>query len=90
VIPHGVIERRWPVLKHLAQRFKDHIADQSGDESDEEVGACNDVVEGEGQGLAVPAGNGKLTHQQIGIEEKDDERNLDDGAEGAGGGAAIS
>jgi hypothetical protein len=32
------------------------------------------------EGLSVFVGSGKLTHQEVGIKEEDDECDLDDGA----------
>jgi hypothetical protein len=58
--------------------FKDDVANESGDERNDEIRQGQDVVEGVSQGLAATAGDGEFAHQEIGIEEKNDESNLDD------------
>ena len=36
-----------------------------------------DVVHGKGERFALAVGGGELAHEQVGIEEEDDERDLD-------------
>ena len=64
-------------LQFLAQIFKDHVADQRGDESDPEVGDGEDVRQSRRQGLAAAVGCGELAHQQVGVKEKVDKADLD-------------
>src|ERR1039457_5109584 len=67
-----------------AQVFEDDVADGCGDDGDGEVLDGEDVVEGDGEGLAGAVDAVELAHQQVGIEEEDDERDLDDGAADVG------
>src|ERR1039457_5628447 len=60
-----------------AQVFEDDVADGCGDDGDGEVLDGEDVGEGDGEGLAEAVDAVELAHQQVGIEEEDDERNLD-------------
>src|ERR1039457_61945 len=64
-------------LGFSAQVFEDDVADGCGDDGDGEVLDSEDVVEGDGEGLAGAVDTVELAHEQVGIEEEDDERNLD-------------
>jgi len=68
-------------LELFAQVLEHYVADERGDQGDYQVGDGEDVLEGEGHGFAVGVGGGELTHQQIGIEQEDNERDFDDGPE---------
>ncbi|MGP8174693.1 MAG: hypothetical protein ACLP7O_09125 [Terracidiphilus sp.] len=78
-----------PALKLFSKIFKHAIPDQRADYGDNEIRTCKDVVEGERQTLPVPTGNGEFSHQQIGIKQKDDERNFDHGPPERGEAPAI-
>ena len=69
--------REWG-LEAFAQVFEDDIAGDGGDEGDGEVGKGEDVVEGVGEGLGVGVGAGELAHEEVRVEEEDDEGDLDD------------
>jgi len=68
-------------LDLLAQVLENYVADERGDEGDYEVGGGEDVVKSEGHAFAAGVGGGKLAHQQVGIEQEDDECDLDYGPE---------
>ena len=61
--------------------FEDDVADEGGDDADGEVGKGEDVVEGGGEGFAGGIGAVELAHQEVGVEEEDDEGDFDDGVE---------
>src|ERR1017187_8413104 len=61
----------------FAQVLECDVADGCGDDGDGEVLDSEDVVEGDGEGLAGAVDTVELAHEQVGIEEEDDERNLD-------------
>ena len=65
------------LLGLLAQVFEDDVADGCGHDGDGEVLDGEDVGEGDSEGLAGAVGVVELAHQQVGIEEKDDERDFD-------------
>ena len=65
-------------LEFLAEEFEEDEAEGGGDDGDAEVGGGEDVVEGDGQGFVVAAGGVELAHEQVGVEEEDDEGDLDD------------
>jgi hypothetical protein len=64
-------------LEFLSEVFDDYVADQAGDDGDIEIGGRKNVFDGEKEGLAVAICAGEFAHQEIGIEEKDDEADLD-------------
>jgi hypothetical protein len=72
-----------------AKGFEDGVADHGGCERDEEVGGGEDVVEGEGKAFGGSGGSGELAHEEIGIEEKDDEGDFNDRAQKRGERAAF-
>ena len=76
-------------LEFLAQMLEHNVADERGDEGYYKIEAGEDVVESEGHALAVRVGGGELAHEQIGIEQEDDERDLGDGPEDRGQGWTI-
>jgi len=76
-------------LELFTQEFEHDIADEGGDEGDDEIRAREYVDEGEGEGFAVGVGGGELAHEEIGIEEEDDERDLNDRPPEGGETAAI-
>jgi hypothetical protein len=67
-------------LQFAAEEFEDHVANAGADHADEEIVGSDHVVKGDGEGLALPIGSSELAHEEIGIEEKDDECNFDDGS----------
>ena len=74
-------------LETFAEVFEDDVADDGGDEADGEVGGGEDVGEGEWRGFAGGVGTVELAHEQVGVEEEDDEADLDRGAEDSREGA---
>jgi len=89
-------------LGAFAQMLEDDVADGRGDDGDGEILDGEDVVEGDGEGLASAVGAVEFAHEEVGIEEEDDERDLDDrsadvgerrdvpGVLGHGGGTSFS
>ena len=77
----------WRRLEFSAEELEDNVADEGGEDGDGEVGEGEDVGQGEGEGLAVAGGAVELAHEEVGVEEEDDEGDLDDGAEQRGEGA---
>jgi len=75
-------------LEFFAEEFEEEVADERGDDGDGEVGEGEDVVEGEGEGFAVAGGAVEFSHEEIGVEEEDDEGDLYHGAADAGDGSA--
>jgi hypothetical protein len=68
----------------LAEVFEDYVADGGGDDGDGEICDGEDVVQGDGEGFPVAAGAVEFAHEQVGVEEEDDERDLDDRAADVG------
>jgi hypothetical protein len=66
-------------LEPLAQLLEHYVPNECGDEGDYEVGGSEDVVESEGHAFAVGVGGSELAHQQIGIEQEDNENDLNYG-----------
>ena len=62
----------------LAQGFKKEVSDQGGHNGYQKVRAGKNIVQGERQSPSSSVGSVEFTHQEIRIEEQDDERNLDD------------
>jgi hypothetical protein len=58
--------------------FEDEVGDGGGKDGDGEVGDCEDVGEGDGEGFAVAIGAVELAHEEVGVEEEDDEGDLDE------------
>ena len=69
-----------PGLEFTAEELEDDVADEGCDVGDEEVWESEDVGEGQGEGFAVSGRAVEFPHEQVGIEEEDDERDLDDRA----------
>ncbi|MGA3264993.1 MAG: hypothetical protein ABSC47_13230 [Terracidiphilus sp.] len=65
--------------------MKDPMSNQRGNHGDGEIRDRKDIAEGEGQGFPVSIGHREFSHQEIGIKEKDDKRDLNQGARDAGG-----
>ena len=68
--------------------LEDEVSDGGRKDGDGEVPYGEDVEEGDGEGFSTAIGAVELAHKEVGVEEEDDERNLDertqDVAEGAG------
>jgi len=64
------------VLQFLSQMFKHDVADEGRNERNNEIRLRQDVVEGVRQRLALTVGDGEFAHEKVGIEEEDDECNL--------------
>jgi len=58
--------------------LEDEVGDGGGEDGDGEVGDGEDVGEGDGEGFAVAIGTVELAHQEVGVEEEDDEGDLDE------------
>ena len=76
-------------LELFAQVFKDDVADRAGEDGDGEILEGEDVVQGDAEGLACAVGTVELSHQEVGIEEEDDETDLDYGPPDVGGEADV-
>ena len=68
------------VSEFFAEKLKDEVAGDGGEERYGQVGGGDDVAKCCEQGLAVAGRCGKLTHQKVCVEEEDDERDSDEGA----------
>jgi hypothetical protein len=55
----------WVLLGLFAQKLEDKVADDRGADGDKEIGWCDDVLKGHGEGLAASGRYGKLTHQKV-------------------------
>jgi len=67
----------------VPQTFYQHVTDQRGNNRNEEAFPRKDVVQIPGQAFVAPIGGAlHLAHQKVGIEEKNDEADLDDGSPG--------
>jgi hypothetical protein len=75
-------------LEFFAEELEGGVADEGGEEGDGEVGVGEDVGEGGGEGLALAGRAIEFAHEEVGVEEEDDEGDLDDGAEQGGEEAA--
>jgi len=88
VLPTPAMSRA--ALELLAEVFEDDVADDGGEDGDGEVLAGDDVVQGEGEGLASAVGAVELSHEEVGVEEEDDEGDLNHGAQERAEGARDS
>jgi len=68
-------------LELLAEVLEDDVADGGRDDGDGKVLDSEDVDQGDGESFATASGAVELTHQQVGVEEEDDEDDLDDRAQ---------
>ncbi len=76
-------------LQPLAQVLEDDIADGAGNDGDGKVSGGEDVEQGHAEALADAAFPVELPHQEVGVEEEDNECHLDDGPPEMGDEAAI-
>jgi len=65
------------------------MANHSGNHGDGKIRDGKNVAQGEGQGLSLSVRQREFAHQQIGIKEEDDKRNLNQGAPDPGERPAI-
>jgi hypothetical protein len=65
-------------LELLAEELEDEVACEGGEDSNGEVGEGEDVLKGEGEGLAGSGVAVELAHQEVGVEEEDDEGYFDE------------
>ena len=72
-------------LEFLAEMVKDDVGDQSGNYGDTEIRGGENIVQGEGEGFAGAVGASEFAHQEIGIEEEDDEADFNDRSPERGG-----
>jgi len=63
-------------LEPFTQGFEDEVSDQGGNNGNQKICASKNVDQGESQSLSSSIGSVEFTHQEIRIEEEDDERNL--------------
>jgi hypothetical protein len=56
--------------------FKDNIPNQSKGYRDKEIHSREYIVQCERETLSPTIGSGEFSHQEIGVEEKDDERDF--------------
>ena len=61
--------------------LEDDVADGGRDDGDGKVLDREDVNQGDGEPLTWAIGAVKLAHQEVGVEEKDDENDLDQRAQ---------
>ena len=66
-------------LEFLAEKLKDNVADEAGDDGNHEICSRENIVECEGQGLSVSVRVSEFAHQEIGVEKEDDEADFNDG-----------
>ena len=71
-----LLESRSSTSKLSSEVFEHVIPDHRGNRGDDEVHTCKDIVQGERQALPMNIRNSKFSHQKIGVEKKDDERNF--------------
>ena len=76
-------------LGFLAEVFEDDVADRCGDDRDGEVLDGEDVGEGDGESFAGAIGAVEFAHEEVGVEEEDDERDFDDRMADFGGEARF-
>ncbi len=65
------------------------MADHRSGNGDYEISQCKDIVEGEDEGFSMGVGGGEFTHEEIGVEQKNDECHLDEDTSDAGDGTAV-
>ena len=59
-------------LQSFPERFHNQIADEGGDDRDQKIGPCKDILDGPGQASRVSCpGALKFPHQESGIERED-------------------
>lgn len=63
-------------LEFFAEVFEGDVADGGGEDGDGKVLDGEDVVQSDGEGFARAVGTAELSHQEVGIEKKDDERDF--------------
>ena len=64
-------------LGALAQVLEEDVADGGGGDGNGEILEREDVVQRDGEGLARAVSAVEFAHQEVGVEEEDDEGNLD-------------
>ncbi len=65
-------------LELFAQKFEEDVADDGGDDGDFKIGGGTDIAQGPDQATLPPgAGAFEFSHEEIGIEEEEDEGNFD-------------
>jgi hypothetical protein len=74
-------------LEFFAEELDDEVADEGGGESDGEVGGGEDIIECGAEGLALACGPVEFAHEEVGVEEEDDEADLNQSAQKGGEGA---
>ncbi|MGA3160594.1 MAG: hypothetical protein ABSC77_05200 [Terracidiphilus sp.] len=60
--------------------MEDAMPNQRGKDGDGEIRDRKNIVQSKGQSFPMSIGPGELSHQKVCIKEKDNERNLDQGA----------
>jgi hypothetical protein len=75
---HRSSQLRLILSEALAEEFKDKVADNCGDERYCKVCVREDVMDGEEDSLTPAVSRSEFAHEEIGIEEEDNEGDLDD------------
>jgi hypothetical protein len=52
-------------LNSLAKKFNDHVANQSGNDGNHEIGNCENILNSENQALSSVIGMSEFPHQKI-------------------------
>jgi hypothetical protein len=52
-------------LNSLAKEFKNYVADQSGNDGNNEIGGRENIINGENQALSLAIATSKLPHQKV-------------------------
>ena len=71
----------------FAEALEYDVADGGCDDGDGKIPDGEDVVKGDGEGFTGAVGTVELAHQEVGVEEEDDECNLDERAQDVAEGA---
>src|SRR5271157_2181604 len=69
--------------------MKDGMSNHRGDHGDGEIRKRKYIAKGEGQGFPVRIDDREFTHKEIRVKQKDDKRDLNQGAPDAGDQPAI-
>ena len=77
-------------LEFFAEEFDDEVADEGSGEADGEVGGGEDVVQCRAERFVLTASPVELAHKEVGVEEEDDEADLNQRAQDGGERAAGS
>ena len=68
------------ILQQFAKVMNHAMANQRGNQGDREIRERKNIAAGKDQSFPLSIGRGKFSHQQVGIKEEDNKRNLNQGA----------